>query len=47
MNCILFGGSGEVGGAVARELLKSDVCSKLTMLGRRAVASMQDEAKVD
>ena len=47
MNCILFGGSGEVGGAVARELLKSDVCSKLTMLGRRALASMQDEAKVD
>lgn len=47
MNCILFGGSGEVGGAVAHELIKSDVCSKLTMLGRRAVASMQDEAKVD
>ncbi len=47
MNCILFGGSGEVGEAVARELLKSDVCSKLTILVRRAVASMQDEAKVD
>ncbi len=47
MNCILFGGSGEVGRAVARELLKSDVCSKLTMLGRRALASMQDETKVD
>ncbi len=47
MNCILFGGSGEVGGAVARELLKSNLCSKLTMLGRRALASMQDEAKVD
>lgn len=47
MNCILFGGTGEVGGAVARELLSSDVCSKLTMLGRRAVASMHDEAKVD
>jgi uncharacterized protein YbjT (DUF2867 family) len=47
MKCILFGGSGEVGGAVARELLKSDVCSKLTMLGRRTVASMQDEAKVE
>ena len=31
MNCILFGGSGEVGGAVVRELLKSDVCSKLTL----------------
>ena len=47
MKCILFGGSGEVGGAVARELLKSDVCSKLTMLGRRTVASMQNEAKVE
>ncbi len=47
MKCILFGGSGEVGAAVARELLKNDVCSKLTMLGRRTVASMQDEAKVD
>lgn len=47
MNCILFGGSGEVGGAVARELLKSDVCSKLTMLGRRTLAFMQNEAKVD
>jgi uncharacterized protein YbjT (DUF2867 family) len=47
MNCIIFGGSGEVGGAVVRELLKSDVCSKLTMLGRRALASLQDQAKVD
>ena len=47
MNCIIFGGSGEVGGAVFGELLKSDVCSKLTMLGRRALASMQDQAKVD
>jgi len=47
MKCILFGGTGEVGGAVARELLKSDTCSKLTMLGRRAVSIMQDEAKVE
>jgi len=47
MNCILFGGSGEVGGAVALELLKSDVCSKLTMLGRRALDSMQDKAMVE
>ena len=46
IKCIIFGGSGEVGGAVARELIKSDVCSQLTMLGRRTVASMQDEAKV-
>jgi hypothetical protein len=47
MKCIIFGGSGEVGGAVARELLKSDVCSKLTMLGRRTVTSMQGRAKVN
>ena len=38
MKCIIFCGSGEVGGAVARELLKSGVCSKLTMLGRQTVA---------
>lgn len=47
MKCIIFGGSGEVGGAVARELLKSDVCSQLTMLGRRTVASMQEKDKVE
>jgi len=46
MKCILFGGSGEVGGAVARELLRSNVCSQLTMIGRRTVASLQNEAKV-
>jgi uncharacterized protein YbjT (DUF2867 family) len=46
MKCILFGGSGEVGGAVARELVKSEACSRLTLLGRRAVAAMEDEAKV-
>jgi len=47
MKCILFGGSGEVGGAVASELIKSEVCSRLTLLGRRAVSPLQDEAKVD
>ena len=47
MKCILFGGSGEVGGAVARKLLKSDVCYQLTMIGRQTVAAMQDEAKVE
>jgi len=46
MKTILFGGSGEVGGAVARELIKSDVCSHLTLLGRRDVATMQGEPKV-
>jgi uncharacterized protein YbjT (DUF2867 family) len=47
MKCILFGGSGEVGGAVVRELIKSDACSQLTMLGRRAVPAMQGEAKIE
>lgn len=47
MKCILFGGSGEVGGAVARELIKSDVCSHLTLLGRRIVATLQGEPKVE
>ena len=46
MKCVLFGGSGEVGGAVARELIKSSACSQLTLLGRRAVAAMPDEPKV-
>jgi len=46
MKCMLFGGSGEVGGAVARELVRSDACSGLTMLGRRVVAAMQGQAKV-
>ena len=47
MKCILFGGSGEVGGAVARELVKSDTCSQLTMLGRRSVTTMNGETKVE
>lgn len=47
MKCILFGGSGEVGGAVARQLISSDVCTHLTMLGRRAVSPLQNEAKVE
>jgi uncharacterized protein YbjT (DUF2867 family) len=46
MKCILFGGSGEVGGAVARELIESQACSQLTLLGRRRVAPLDDEAKV-
>lgn len=47
MKCILFGGSGEVGGAVARALIESEVCSGLTMLGRRALPAMQDQPKVE
>ena len=37
----------EVGGAVARALVDSDVCSRLTLLGRSAVASLQGETKVE
>ena len=47
MKCILFGGTGDVGGAVARALIDSDVCSSLTLLGRRAVPGLDDEAKVE
>jgi uncharacterized protein YbjT (DUF2867 family) len=47
MKCILLGGSGEVGGAVAKALVESDVCSRLTLLGRRAVDSVQDGPKVE
>ncbi len=47
MKCILFGGSGEVGSAVARALIESDVCSRLTLLGRRAVSSVEGEPKVE
>ena len=47
MKCILFGGTGEVGGAVARGLIASDVCERLTLLGRRAAADFQGEAKVE
>ncbi len=47
MKCMLFGGSGEVGGAVARELIKSEACSLLKLVGRRAVPALQDEPKVE
>ncbi len=46
MKCILLGGSGEVGGAVARELIKSEVCTRVTLLGRRSIPNMQDVPKV-
>ena len=47
MKCIILGGSGEVGGAVAREMIKSSVCSKLTMLNRRSLSEMEGESKVN
>ena len=47
MKCIIFGGSGEVGGAVARELLNSDICSELTLIGRRTIGSFQGEEKAN
>ncbi len=43
---VLFGGSGEVGGAVAREPSKSDVCAHLTLMGRR-VGTLQGTPKVE
>ena len=46
MKCILFGGTGEVGGAVVRALVASEVCERLTLLGRREVPGLQGEAKV-
>ena len=46
MKCILFGGTGEVGGAVARALVNSESCSRLTTIGRRQVDAIRDEAKV-
>ncbi|MCA9609339.1 MAG: NAD(P)H-binding protein [Myxococcales bacterium] len=45
MKCVLLGGSGEVGRAVARALIESDACSKLTMIGRRRIDEL-DDAKV-
>lgn len=47
MKCIIFGGSGEVGSAVTSELIKSNLCSQVTMIGRRNIASLQNEAKVE
>lgn len=47
MKCILFGGTGEVGGAVARALIASEVCERLTLLGRRAVPDFENLAKVE
>lgn len=47
MKVILLGGSGEVGRAVARALVESEVCSHLTLLGRSAVTSLENETKVE
>jgi len=47
MKAILFGGSGEVGGAVARAFIESDACSQLTLLGRREVDGLPDDPKVE
>ncbi|MBN2716373.1 MAG: NAD(P)H-binding protein [Deltaproteobacteria bacterium] len=46
MKCILIGGSGQVGGAVARALIGSDACHGLTMIGRRKVAEFENMPKV-
>lgn len=47
MKCILFGGTGQVGGAVARALIASEVCEHLTLLGRRTVSAFEDQPKVE
>lgn len=47
MKCILFGGSGEVGGAVTRALIASDACTQLTLLNRRQLDTYAGEAKVE
>jgi hypothetical protein len=47
MRCILLGGSGQVGGAVARALVESDVCSHLTLVGRRSIGEMEGVAEVE
>ncbi|NQT61853.1 MAG: NAD(P)H-binding protein [Candidatus Marinimicrobia bacterium] len=46
MSVIMIGGSGEVGGAVVREMIKSDVCSQLTLIGRRSLPDLDGESKV-
>lgn len=47
MKCILFGASGQVGGAVARALIESDACAHLTLVGRRPLPAFENQAKVD
>jgi len=47
MRCLLLGGTGEVGGAVARALIESDACSRLTLLGRRTATDLGDGGKVE
>lgn len=47
VKCILLGGTGQVGGAVARALIASDVCERLTLVGRRAASDFKDAAKVE
>ncbi len=47
MKCILLGGTGQVGGAVARALIASEVCERLTLVGRRTASTFEHQAKVD
>lgn len=47
MDCILFGGTGEVGGAVVRELVHSELCTELTLLGRRPVPGQDGVEQVN
>ena len=47
MKCIILGGSGQVGMAVVREQIKSKKCFQRTMLVRRTVIGLSDEAKIE
>lgn len=46
MKCILFGGTGQVGRAVADSLIQSGICSQLTMLVRRNIEELDKEPKI-
>jgi hypothetical protein len=46
MNIIIFGGTGEIGGAVVKKLISSNVCTKLTMINRREVKHLKSIEKI-
>ncbi len=47
MKCVLFGGTGQVGSAVARAMVSSEACERLTLIGRRRVPELDGVAKVE
>ena len=46
MTILLFGATGQVGGAVLRAFLASDTCTKITLLNRREVVAFNNEPKI-